>query len=90
MNMHDAEVPKMAEDIVPTESAMKRRLMPGIFPSLSVIPVLWQIPIAVPVRHSRSTQRNDRTVKSMSADRILLHSNLQKIGAMLSGNATTP
>ena len=90
MNTHDAEVPHTEEEIVPTESAMNRRLIPGIFPSLSAIPVLRHTPMSVPVRQSRSMQRNDRTVTSISTDSMLLHSNLKKIGAMLSGTDTTP
>lgn len=75
MNVQAADVPNKPEEIVPIESAINIRLIPGMLPLLSVNPPFMQTPIAEPVRLNRSMNRNDITVTSISVERILSNSN---------------
>ena len=76
------EVPKIAPAVVPMASAISAPRMEGSLPSSSSILALEAQPIRVPKVSNTSTKRKANTTTKKFKEKILLKSNLPKLGAM--------
>ena len=83
-------VPQIAPHTVATASAIRTFFTPGMVPSGFIALAFFDTPITVPIVSNISMKRNVNTTISISHERMLWNSNLQKMGATEGTELTTP